>query len=347
MRVSQVIRRSLRQNINKLKLRTTRCMQPVCRHDPESIMVFVTNRCNFACNTCPFIHPSPWSPPDIVPDLSVQLFTDILDRYRGATMVGLVGGEPLLHPDLDDLVRIAAGKKMVVNLSTNGSLLTEERIHQLLRLPLGSINISLDAVDENEFFRLRGGSPGTYQQVKKNAALVGKISKKLRSNISFKLSFVTDQVNIHRMPEFFDCARDLGADTVFCQSVLSYRCSAVTSGETVLWDTPSNHSILESVNVPRDIHFVPPLLVPIAPDDPSVRCIHPFTLLSFDGAGNLSPCCVIPPHDRFGNLSDSHDAWRNGEMMQRFRKEMLGNTPASETICLQCWERFSLENTKK
>lgn len=347
MRFSQLFRRSFRQNVNRLKLRTARCVHPVCRHDPESIMVFVTNRCNFSCNTCPFTQPSPWSPPDAVPDISVQLFTDILNQYRGATMVGLVGGEPLLHPELDELVRIAAGKKMVVNLSTNGSLLTEERIHQLLRLPLGFINISLDAVDETEFFRLRGGSPETYQQVKKNAARLGKIRKTMRSTISFKLSFVTDQVNIHRIPEFFECAKDLGADTVFCQSVLSYRCSAVTSGDAVLWDNPSNRRILESVNIPRDIHFVPPLLVPIAPDNPSIRCIHPFTLLSFDGAGNLSPCCVIPPHNRFGNLSNGYDAWRTGDMMQTFRMEMLGNAPASETICLQCWERFSLEKTKK
>ena len=149
MDVSKIIRRSWKQNINRFKLRSAGFAKPVCHHDPESIMVFITNRCNFACNSCPFTQPSPWSPPANVPDISTQLFEQIIRRYSGATMVGLVGGEPLLHPNLDELVHIAANAKMDVNISTNGSLLTEDKIHHLLKLPLGFINISLDAADEN------------------------------------------------------------------------------------------------------------------------------------------------------------------------------------------------------
>ncbi|MGB3977257.1 MAG: radical SAM protein [bacterium] len=347
MDVSKIIRQSWKQNINRLKLRSAGFAKPVCRHDPESIMVFITNRCNFACNTCPFTQPSPWSPPANVPDISTRLFEQIIRRYSGATMVGLVGGEPLLHPNLDELVHIATKAKMDVNISTNGSLLTEDKIHHLLKLPLGFINISLDAADENEFKRLRGGSTQTYQLVKRNAARLGKMRRDVNDHISFKLSFVTDSLNIHRIPEFFDLARELGADTVFCQSVLSYQCSHVTSGDTVLWDTPENRQIIQSVTVPSDIEFVPPLLVPIATDDLSVRCIHPFKLLACDGAGNLSPCCVIPPHHRFGSLSDDLDTWHNGDALQVFRIEMLEDKPASQGICLQCWERFSLDQHKK
>ncbi|MBN1297541.1 hypothetical protein JXA80_12220, partial [bacterium] len=137
----------------------------------------------------------------------------------------------------------------------------------------------------------------------------------------------------------------LGADTVFCQSVLAYQCSSVTTGDWTLWDTPDNRRILESVAHPSDIRFVPPVLVP--EDEHAgcrcVRCIHPFKLLAVDGAGNLSPCCVIPPHPRFGSLSDDPHAWHHGEALLRFRQSMLQDADATEEICLHCWERYSLK----
>ncbi len=287
---------------------------------------------------------SPWSPPPHVPDITVSLFSRILNTYPGATMVGLVGGEPLLHPDLDSLIRTAASRKMTVNLSTNGSLLTESRIHSLLKLPVGFLNISLDAVDASEFYRLRGGSLDTYEKVIANAALLGSIRKSLGSDTRFYLSFVTDKNNLHRIPECISLAQRLGADTVFCQSVLSYKCSSVTSGEAILMDEPENRKFLDSLIIPDGITLVRPSLVP-QPDHEDcncTNCIHPFQLLAVDGAGNLSPCCVIPPHPRFGNVSVETSAWRDGESLQRIRKEMLNDEPASESICLQCWDRYSL-----
>ena len=111
MNIRRILRRNPRQTLNSIRLRLGRLTHPICRHDPSSIMVFITNRCNFKCNTCPFTHASPWSPPADIPDISVDLFTRILDRYGGADMVGLVGGEPLLHPALDSLITIAASRK--------------------------------------------------------------------------------------------------------------------------------------------------------------------------------------------------------------------------------------------
>ncbi|MBN1879331.1 radical SAM protein [bacterium] len=349
MNLRRILTQNPRQLLNSIRLRLDRFDRPVCRHDPASIMVFITNRCNFRCNTCPFTHLSPWSPPPDIPDISTELFQKVLDHYRGATMVGLVGGEPLLHPDLDSLITIAASRKMTVNLSTNGSLLTDDRIRQLLSLPLGYLNISLDAVDAAEFNRLRGGSPSLYETVLKNAAQVGSIRASMQSPVRFYLSFVTDTINLRRIPEAIELARELGADTVFCQSVLSYSCSDVTSGESILLDEPGNRRFLESLPHPEDITLVPPILQP-PPDHEDCQCsscIHPFKLLAIDGAGNLSPCCVIPPHPRFGNIATDMGAWHHGEPMQRIRSEMLADETASESICLKCWERYSLREQKQ
>lgn len=338
-------KRTSKQIFNTLRTRYGRFSSPICTHDPTEIMVFVTNTCNFKCNTCPFTNESPWSPPADVNPISLKLFKRILDNYRGASVVGLVGGEPLLHPEIDALIHEAASRKMTVNLSTNGSLLTDERILSLLESPLGYINISLDAADAGEFFRLRGGSESMFNTVRKNARRLGDLRRKHNSPVQFFVSFVTDAVNLHRIPDFVDAGREVGADTVFCQSVLSYQCSEVTDGEAILWDTPENRHVVENISQPDDVSVVPPLLVPYDEHEGCrcTRCIHPFKLLAVDGDGNLSPCCVIPPHPRFGNIATDIDAWRSGTALMQFRTEMREDVDSSEEICVQCWERYSLK----
>lgn len=345
MSLSRLRKRTLRQRITTFRTRFGRFTDPVCRHDPSEIMVFITNRCNFNCKTCPFTQSSPWSPPSNIPDITVQQFDALLESYPGASMVGLVGGEPLLHGDLDVLIDHAARRKMTVNLSTNGSLLDADRARSLLALPLGYINISLDGVDAEEFKRLRGGSPQMHATVRNNVERLADIRKSSGSSVKIYISFVTDQNNLHRMPELIQTGRELGVDTVFCQSVLSYQCSEVTTGADMLWDTPENRQHIHSIQVPEDIAFVPPVLVPFDEHEGCrcVRCIHPFKLLATDGAGNLSPCCVIPPHPRFGNLTDHPSAWHDGTELQAFRREMLNDVDASEEICIQCWERYSMK----
>ena len=185
-----------------------------------------------------------------------------------------------------------------------------------------------------------------YNRVKDNIKLLCDIRRQTGSQVNVYLSFVTDKVNLHRIPEFMELGAFLGADTVFCQSVLSYQCSEVTTGAEVLHDTPENRAVIQELPVRNDIQVVPPMLIPFDEHDGChcVRCIHPFKLLAVDGAGNLSPCCVIPPHSRFGNLKQEPDAWRRGEAMQAFRQEMLDDRDASEEICVQCWERYSLKD---
>ena len=41
------------------------------------------------------------------------------------------GGEPLLHPDLDDIIRACAQRGMIAGMITNGYLLTADRIKRL------------------------------------------------------------------------------------------------------------------------------------------------------------------------------------------------------------------------
>jgi MoaA/NifB/PqqE/SkfB family radical SAM enzyme len=100
-----------------------------------------TRRCNLSCAYCNEYddHSQP------VP--AVELFRRI-DRLAslGTTIITLSGGEPLLHPQLDDIIRYIRSRGIVATLITNGYLLTAERIQRLNRAGLDHLEISIDNV---------------------------------------------------------------------------------------------------------------------------------------------------------------------------------------------------------
>jgi MoaA/NifB/PqqE/SkfB family radical SAM enzyme len=68
----------------------------------------------------------------------------------GTSVITISGGEPLLHPELDGIIRRIRRRGMVAGLITNGYLLTPERIKRLDRAGLEWLQISIDNVTPDE-----------------------------------------------------------------------------------------------------------------------------------------------------------------------------------------------------
>src|SRR2546427_9566129 len=71
-----------------------------------------------------------------------------LDRLAalGTTVVSVSGGEPLMHPELDEIVAHIRRRRMMAGMITNGYLLTAQRIQGLNRAGLEHLQISIDNV---------------------------------------------------------------------------------------------------------------------------------------------------------------------------------------------------------
>jgi MoaA/NifB/PqqE/SkfB family radical SAM enzyme len=65
-------------------------------------------------------------------------------------VVTISGGEPLLHPELDDIIHRMRQRRVVSGLITNGYLLTADRIQRLNRAGLEWLQISIDNVNPDE-----------------------------------------------------------------------------------------------------------------------------------------------------------------------------------------------------
>ena len=102
-------------------------------------------RCNLACTYCNEF--DDFSKP--VPLEEMYRRIDKLGAL-GTSVVTISGGEPLMHPELDDVIRRIRANGMIAGLITNGYLLVAERIQRLNRAGLEWLQISIDNVNPDE-----------------------------------------------------------------------------------------------------------------------------------------------------------------------------------------------------
>jgi radical SAM protein with 4Fe4S-binding SPASM domain len=116
---------------------------------PETIHFSVTGRCDQACAGC-FYSARPGSDVE-ANDAPFALFEKVVAEAARAKVfqMALGGGEPLLHPCIVEMVRLAREHGIVPNLTTNGNLLDREMAAALKEAGLGQVQISLNGVTED------------------------------------------------------------------------------------------------------------------------------------------------------------------------------------------------------
>lgn len=108
---------------------------------PLLVHLIPIRRCNIDCGYCNEYD-------KVSPPVDTQILYDRIDKLAelGTSVVAFSGGEPLLHPDLDGLIRHIRRHGMMAGLITNGFLLGEKRIRQLNDAGLDYLQISIDNV---------------------------------------------------------------------------------------------------------------------------------------------------------------------------------------------------------
>jgi len=109
--------------------------------------LIVTRRCNLACGYCnEFDQVSKPVPYEVLVERMDHL-VDVL----GVTIMDFLGGEPLLHPRIADLVAYAKRKGCWTNIITNSLLLSAELVEALNRAGLDSMCVSIDRIHPTGF----------------------------------------------------------------------------------------------------------------------------------------------------------------------------------------------------
>ncbi len=115
------------------------------RHGPFLAHLVVTRRCNLSCAYCNEYDRTS----DPVPLPTMLRRIDRLGELRTG-IVTISGGEPMMHPELDAIIRRIRDRGMLAGLITNGFYLGKERIERLNEAGLEYLQISIDNVVPDE-----------------------------------------------------------------------------------------------------------------------------------------------------------------------------------------------------
>ncbi|MFF1320968.1 MULTISPECIES: radical SAM protein [unclassified Streptomyces] len=124
-----------------------------------------SRRCNLSCRHCCSL-----SGPEVDAALPLALLQQVTREAAGLgyRVVGVSGGEPLLYPELPSLLRTAKGAGMRTTVTTNGMLLTERRLSELVPLT-DVLAISLD------------GHPDSHNRLRGNPRAFGVLDRRMKA----------------------------------------------------------------------------------------------------------------------------------------------------------------------
>lgn len=173
--------------------------------DKKPVVVWnVGRRCNLRCVHCYSHSRNIDYTGELTTEEGVRLIDDLADF--GVPVVLFSGGEPLMRPDILQLIAHARARNLRAVVSTNGTLIGDEMAARLKEVDLSYVGVSLDGLQEtNDRFR---GIPGAF-----DLALSG-IRTCLRSGIKVGLRFTMNRRNVQDIGGIFDLLEQEGIPRV-------------------------------------------------------------------------------------------------------------------------------------
>ena len=278
---------------------------------PLHIVLEQTYRCNLRCPMCLQALPEREAYDPGVIEMPWELFEQIVleaEKYNcpSISMHGI--DESLLVKDLPNRISFAkAHGFMDIIMSTNGMLLTQEKLEQLVEAGVTHLLISLDAVHRDTYEKVRVG--GNYDKARKAVEIVDRFRRSRQSAIPiFRVSFVQNRLNQSETQEFVETFSSL-VDYVEVQGFQLYH---------------SEQLIPNGVEKVEDF-----------------RCTEPWRKLLVRANGDVLPCCSFYGYDvTLGNFKNTSlfelfNSPRTSQMRQNFKQGAY-----VDEACRNCSQSF-------
>lgn len=161
----------------------------------------MTNQCNMFCDHC-YREAGARLDDELTTAQGKKLIDEI--KQAGFSMLILSGGEPLMRPDVYEIIAYARERGLRVVMGSNGSLITPEVASKLKTSGLMGIGVSLDSIhpDKNDRFRKL---PGAY-----DATLAGMTNLR-EAGVRFQVHTTVMDWNVDELEAICDLAIEQGA----------------------------------------------------------------------------------------------------------------------------------------
>ena len=162
----------------------------------------ITRDCDLAClHCCTESAPGKRLADELDRDEAIRLVSEIVREEVPYVM--LCGGEPLVAPHFFEIASALGGASVQLKIETNGQRLDDDAARRLARLPVRSIQVSLDGDTQEVYERQRPGG----SLVKAHAAC-----RAVRAaGLPLEITFAPTRLNLHEAAAVIRRARELGA----------------------------------------------------------------------------------------------------------------------------------------
>jgi heme b synthase len=170
---------------------------------PRIIAWEITRSCNLSCVHCRAASEFGTYPGE----LSLDQIKNTIDDITAITnpILILTGGEPLLRPDLWDIIDYAQEKGAMPVVGTNATLITDEIAQKLKEHKIPRISVSIDfpnAQEHDEFRGIKGCFEDTIRGIKTVKA----------HGVGVQINTTVTKLNHKKLVEMHDLAESLGVD---------------------------------------------------------------------------------------------------------------------------------------
>lgn len=249
---------------------------------PIAVKVDITPLCNLKCTICVHARPSKEEPElnrqsfNKSQLMSVGAFGEIVDQIRGRTSAISMYylGDPMMHPHLSSMCRLAANAKLNTHVSTNLSFrLSDEKIVDLVCSGLTHLTVCVDGLSQKAYGLTRVG--GRVDLVLSNLERIVHERQRLQRTFpKIEVQFIKFKHNVHELPQARKIFEALGVDQVteFWGSL--GRATSATRSEDV-------KNYLGSRALPR--------------------CFWPFLAMQIKYNGDAIPCCSYRQMEQYSS----------------------------------------------
>ena len=309
---------------------------------PSHLTVDVTNVCNLRCPLCPTGVGAPGRGKG---SMSLATFKKIVDEM-GKYLISIDlfnWGEPLLNPDVYEMIAYAHKRGIVTSISSNFQYFNDRAAEKLVASGLDNLILSIDGASQESYEKYRIG--GDFQKAIDNISILVKAKKNHSAGHPYIYwQYLMMKHNENEIETARKLAEDLGVDKISFEHAYL---PVSTEHEAMKWlpENPKNHRY--------DMGHLRKTWAEQGPrnDSPKddhegdrefrrrVNCSWLWTQTTINWDGSVSPCCAIyePSHD-FGNITDTSfkRVWNNRKYMASRRFSSKGETSDIETVCMRC-----------
>ena len=262
----------------------------------------VSASCNLGCRMCPYL-----SVHDDVAygrEMTQETFARLLPSLARVSHLQIAGaGEPLFNRQVVSFIEQARAVNPTIEIAitTNGSLLTDALIRELMRVRLTRLTVSIDGATSATVGAIRLGI--NFDKVIDRLRALRRLKDETGSRWPvLTCNYVVGYGSYTELPQFLRLARTLGVESIQVLDVVDGSQAAADHDLTRSMERDQGRAIREAIKLAQAYGIA--LRLPLTPHG---SCTQPYVPhISEDGA--LSPCCFVDYEGR--------TLWHDGEAVR-------------------------------